>query len=274
MSVKSKFGKVVRFLLNADLYRYFFYNSVQANRLTKPPIILCGCPRSGTTLLMSMLDSHPEIHVIPFETAVLQYRPIGKRLFKSELLYFIFTKIQLRFYLFSGRIKKTANRWCEKTPLNILNVDEINRLYNGEVKFINIIRDGRAVVASYHSRLGYMVKPELWLTCILEAKRLEAMPNFISVRYEQLVSDSDACLLVIERFLKLQSKFDSSSWISKTNIKGKVSNIVNGKVEGSLITSVADESKIKAWEKSSSPKLQEFLSNERYMHVNQELGYV
>jgi len=273
MSLKSKLGKVGRFLLNADLYRYFFYNTMQATRLTKPPVIVCGCPRSGTTLLMSMLDSHPEIHVIPFETSVLQKRPMHKRIFKSAPLNDEFTKLQLSLYLFSGKIKKTANRWCEKTPLNILNVEEINRMYQSQVKFINIIRDGRAVVASKHSRLGYMVKPELWYTCVSEATRLESMPNFISIRYENLLSDSDACLAGIQKFLELESKFDSSSWMAKTRIKGKVPNLVNGKVEGSLITGAVDVSRTRSWEKSESPHLKEFLAYDKYITLNHQLGY-
>lgn len=272
--MRHKIKKGIRYISNLNLYKYFFYNLFCYQQFKEPPVVIGGCPRSGTTLLMSILDSHPEIHVIPFETSVFQKRPIHKRLFKSARLNVVFTKLQVTLYLFSGKLKKTANRWCEKTPLNILNVEEINRMYHSQIKFINIIRDGRAVVASKHSRLGYMVKPELWYTCVNEAKRLESMPNFISIRYEQLVVEPDACLAIIQKFLELEGKFDSSSWMARTRIKGKVSNLVNGMAEGSLITGSVDVSRARSWEKSESPHLKEFLTHEKYTSLNQELGYV
>ena len=37
------------------------------------PIFICGAPRSGTTLLVQLLDGHPELLVLPLETHLLQY---------------------------------------------------------------------------------------------------------------------------------------------------------------------------------------------------------
>ncbi len=39
-------------------------------RLYKSPILIGGCGRSGTTLLTSILSSHPKIALIPHETGI------------------------------------------------------------------------------------------------------------------------------------------------------------------------------------------------------------
>lgn len=38
--------------------------------MQKPPVFIVGCPRSGTSLLRDLLNSHPNIK-IPGETTVL-----------------------------------------------------------------------------------------------------------------------------------------------------------------------------------------------------------
>jgi len=271
MSIKSKIGKITRFLGNPDFYRYFFYNVGQLRKLNRSPVILCGCPRSGTTLLMSLLDSHPEIHVIPFETAVLQHRLMDRRLFRSDGLHRFFTHFQLSLYLFSGRIKPTANRWCEKTPLNILNVDEIRRIFKNEVRFINLVRDGRDVVSSYHKRLGYMVKPSLWLRCVEAGQKETDNNDFITVHYEHIVNNPEMTLENLQKFLDLDKPFAIQEWTMNTSINSNRS-LVNGK---EMVYQVAEINKksMGKWKASSSPWLTEFLNNETFLKKNSELGY-
>ncbi|MFQ5335223.1 MAG: sulfotransferase, partial [Flavobacteriales bacterium] len=36
------------------------------------PVFICGAHKSGTSLMRSLLDSHPELFVIPFETHYFQ----------------------------------------------------------------------------------------------------------------------------------------------------------------------------------------------------------
>jgi hypothetical protein len=272
MSISTKAKKVGRFFGNTSLYKDFVHNLLSYSRLKESPIIICGCPRSGTTLLMSILDSHADINVIPFETAVLQKRPKEKRFFKNKWLHFTFMKLQLFGYLFSMRIKPTSVRWCEKTPLNILNIKEINQLFKGKVRFINIIRDGRAVVSSYHRRFGYMVKPALWHSCVTAGIENESMSNLHSVRYEDIIQNTEMALQGIQNFLNLKKAF-SVNWFEETAVKGNIKNLENGKIEGSLITKETDVSRLDNWKNSSSPFLHEFLSNEKYMRLNKRLGY-
>lgn len=267
----TKFQKIGRILFNKNLYRYFLYNLFHVQHL-KLAIIVCGCPRSGTTLLMSILDAHPEIHVIPFETSVLQARPLKKRIFKNTYLHNLFCRWQITLYLFSGKIKTTANRWCEKTPLNILNVESIEKMYKGRVMFINIVRDGRAVVSSKHSRYGYMVSPDLWYQCVMEGKRHTHKTNFLTIRYEDLVNSPNEALSTIQQFLQLKNGF-SDRWFEQTSIRGSIINLVSGKSEGSLIVKPIDKSSLNAWSKSASPWLSDFINSSKCMELNKELNY-
>jgi hypothetical protein len=271
MSIGSKLGKIQRFIANPSFYRNFFHNNFQFGKLTEPPIIICGCPRSGTTLLMSLLDSHSEIHVIPFETAVLQKRELKKRIFKNARLNSAFIRWQLKSYLMSTKIKITARRWCEKTPLNVLNTDEIRTVFNGRVQFINIIRDGRDVVSSFHEGLGYMVKPELWLRCIVAAEGNFDRDDFLSVKYEDLVEKPTETLNRISEFLKLSSPFSSDKW-HLSSIDTNINSVVNGKDLFFKKSKISTNS-IGKWRTSESPWVNEFIRNQEYITKNEALGY-
>lgn len=272
MGVFIKLNKIKRFIANPIFYRNLFYNLWQSRRLIKPPVIICGCPRSGTTLLMAILDSHPEIHVVPFETAVFQKRSIEKRVFKGVALNRWFVKMHFRSYLFSTKIKRTAKRWCEKTPVNILNVHEIDLLFNGRIKFINIFRDGRAVMASRHSRFGYMVSPDLWKKCVTEGIAHAHRNNFFNVHYEDIINNTSGTLKSIENFLGLQSKFNEK-WFDTTSIKGRINSVVNGRTEGSMVSEGINASNVLAWKESPSLYLAQFLSDEQCLSLNRSLGH-
>lgn len=273
MGIRSKIYKIKRFLGNHVFYRNLFYNVNQYRKLRKPPVIICGCPRSGTSLLMSILDSHPEIHVIPFETALFQNRPLQKRVFKGTGAHFLFTKFQLRLYLFSGVIKQTAVMWCEKTPLNILNVQEIDKLFNGRVKFIYIYRDGRDVVASFHHRFGFMVSPQLWEKCVIAGKCLGKKTNFFTIKYEDLVQNPKIAMAEVQSFLSLSLEFEMEDWLDRTSVKGFMNSPVNDNLGASIISAEINVNSIGKWKNSDSPFVPEFLSNPTCMMLNRSLGY-
>ena len=43
------------------------------SRLKKAPLFICGCPKSGTTLLRSLLDGHSELLIFPIEMKFFRY---------------------------------------------------------------------------------------------------------------------------------------------------------------------------------------------------------
>lgn len=50
-----------------NVYRDMGVNSEIDNEVLGQPVFICGCPKSGTTLLASLLDGHSELLIIPEE---------------------------------------------------------------------------------------------------------------------------------------------------------------------------------------------------------------
>jgi hypothetical protein len=148
---------------------------------------LIGCPRSGTTLLQSFLNAHPEIASFPesnFFNMVSKWRsPIGiasltnrekKRITnflsdigRSDLNYLIPKKaLTYRTYINSFikildllTIERGGKYWLEKTPAHLYRIELIER-YVINSKFLHIIRKGEDVVASLYEVTNKY--PEVW----------------------------------------------------------------------------------------------------------------
>ena len=126
----------------------------------KPPILIGGCPRSGTTLLLSILSAHPSILAIHDE--MWGFWPTET---EEE-----FSKMMRKFYLrLDKRLKKMAipascTRWCEKTPNNVREFGKIIQWFRPTPKLLHIVRDGRDVATSVHPSdpSKYWVPVEQW----------------------------------------------------------------------------------------------------------------
>ena len=96
-----------------------FGQSVNKKHFDGKPIIIGACPRSGTTLLLSILDAHSHIFGIQNQTYVFASWDYHDQPNRMDRLYreFIFNKIP------AGK-----KRWCEKTPKNIEFFDKIRDL--------------------------------------------------------------------------------------------------------------------------------------------------
>lgn len=145
------------------------------------PVFVGGCPRSGTTLLRTMLNSHPEL-AIPHETRVLidgyrtramwgdlsdpenrrrlahwvvdrkvsRYRrlsPDADELIEAMVAAppTLGSVLSAGFHLFAARHGK--ERWGEKRPSIVLNLDAAFAMFP-DAQYVNIVRDPRAAVAS------------------------------------------------------------------------------------------------------------------------------
>lgn len=103
--------------------------------------------------------------------------------------------------------------WIEKTPGHIFVVDKIEKHVSG-ARFIHVLRDGRAVVASLmdaHRRFPEIWKEgrieklvELWNSAIRESTRWVGKENHFFISYEALTDDPTKELNAICRFLSLE----------------------------------------------------------------------
>lgn len=205
-----------------------------------PAPFIVGAPRSGTTLLRMMVDSHPEIAIPPetgFIPEVLQ-RMTGNPV-PSRTLFEIITGFEtwvdfhlpeeslacrlqrikrfnvadgLRcFYqLYAERFGK--RRWGDKTPNYGLHLQEIAECLP-EARFLHLIRDGRDVAVSIRGLWfapsrdwGELGADWSWRVGAFRSQG-QHCPFYMEIRYEELVKDTEAVLRKICSFLDIS--FDS-----------------------------------------------------------------
>jgi hypothetical protein len=202
--------------------------------------IIVGSPRSGTTLLRLMLDSHPEL-TIPPETGFLALGPklrgrsdkLREKFFRTVINYpqpipawpdfeipesafwaaltdivpFTVPEGFRAFYrLYAARLGKS--RWGDKTPLYCQELDTIRRVLP-EGRFIHIIRDGRDTALSLRKMWfspGWEVETQAayWRKNVLSARRAGlGRPDYMEVRYEDLILNTRLALERICAFVGL-----------------------------------------------------------------------
>ena len=201
------------------------------NMNTTPKYLFVGgSPRSGTTLLQNMLDSHPDIVGGPEFLHLPDILNLRKRLQhsvaqgwlneycnKEEADRYIIQLID-NFLLPIAKDSKISYI-SEKTPNNINVFKDIAELYP-EAKFIQIVRDPRAVIASM-LKVGQRAKKkgrqtQAFTRNILNAidfvkhcyqKGVEAQAingkKMLSIRYEDLVNEPERLTRQIADFLNL-----------------------------------------------------------------------
>lgn len=179
------------------------------------PIFIIGCPRSGTTLLRLMLDSHPHISCGPESHFLIDLADIGNRQ-RARIERFGVGKEQWyektatffdNFHMEYAQ-KRGKQRWAEKTPKYTRHLTLINQLFP-DCQLIHMIRNGRDVVSSYHKRWGYLsaVKTAAyrWREYITLARDFgKTLPKdrYYELRYEALVSDAEMTLRGVFDFLQ------------------------------------------------------------------------
>ncbi len=201
---------------------------------------IVGCPRSGTTLLQVMLGAHSKLFTTHeshfFRKSFRGLRSFFFRGFRaSSALREWLRRVDLAQYLdwvprYSWRRKPIVDAfvrimddlanskgyagWIEKTPTHIFVIDHIERTVPG-ARFIHIIRDGRAVIASmidarrrypearqWQHPVSHFV--EIWNAAVQESARHVGKENHFFVSYEALVTNPRRELMALCRFLSLE----------------------------------------------------------------------
>lgn len=143
------------------------------------PIVIAGCGRSGTSLLLSVLSCHPELHAIGYETSALTENPLRLEHFPTD------------------------RRWVEKTPANVHNLGAI---LDGipDCLVIHMVRDGRDVCTSMHPLWnGPYISIDRWVADVSAGARWERHKRVMVVRYRDLVRDYERTVYRLCAFLRL-----------------------------------------------------------------------
>ena len=192
-------------------------------------VIVCGCPRSGTSWVWGLLISNKNfkpllIEDFPGIKSVGDVRKMklenGFRTTETTVFFSNLTDVQIKHDI-SKKIKDEPEVFfVEKTPPNLLKLDRIIKLFP-EAKIIHIIRDPRAVANSmlrtefatgfkFARSLGKAIN--LYRDFYTAGKRYENYENLIRVGYEDLQKNPE---LVYSRMLE----FIGSPALSKKEIK-------------------------------------------------------
>jgi len=186
-------------------------------------VVIGGSPRSGTTLLRSMLGRHRLIHSGP-ETTLFLHR-ISSPVEVAERLDWDAADIeawqrqsrsQMEFIeRCATAVLDRAGKsiWAEKTPRNVGRFGFVRRRFP-HAKLVHIIRDGRDVVCSLRREPFSKVENAAWDSvraarrCAVQWRssvkaglRFRGDPAYHEIRYEDLVRDPEPVLRALLRFL-------------------------------------------------------------------------
>jgi hypothetical protein len=186
-------------------------------------IFLVGAPRSGTTIVQSLLAAHPKIKSFP-ETKFFQYLWTGclRSKLPDRLREFFYKEIcrpelydesAIRRQSTTDRIEWFVNIldkltteeenkiWLEKTPEHIYFIQDILN-YLPDAKFVHVVRHPLDVVASMRKAtsdtssnvlwggewtLDFCI--ERWKSSALISHKLRDTPHHLIVHYEDLLQD-------------------------------------------------------------------------------------
>ncbi|GGQ42338.1 sulfotransferase family protein [Couchioplanes azureus] len=208
---------------------------------TDRPIIVVGCPRSGTTMLQLMLHAHPRIAIPPETRFVLaayrerrefgdlrvaaNRRALARRIVDRRETRFCDLGLDAEavveritegpgtlgsvlgtiFQQYAARFGKP--RWGDKRPAYLHNVDILLRLFP-DAQFVNIVRDGRDCVASLKEmswhRKDIYATVAAWARAVDDARRAARRlgpAQWYELRYEDLVADPQGRLTELCAYL-------------------------------------------------------------------------
>lgn len=190
------------------------------------PVIVGGCPRSGTTLIRVILDTHPHLCCGP-ESEIFKPGPRNPRrlaeLFDLDpatvaiLQQQAASQAEFIAQFFRLYCQETGKkRWAEKTPNNIQSLDFIFEHFP-EAKFIHMVRDGRDTICSLrtHPRHkvvnGKLIKLDTnnpieqcidtWVRETSRGLSWRNDPRYFELRYEDVVNDPEPTLRQVFEFI-------------------------------------------------------------------------
>jgi Sulfotransferase family len=254
------------------------------------PLIIGGCPRSGTTLLRTMLQAGSEV-AIPRETRFVLEAWQQRRRFgdlrdpdnRRRLARWIFMREETQanrlgleaddaverlvtsppalgsmltacFAMFAEKHEKP--RWGDKRPLYAARMSAIWDLFPN-AQFIHVVRDPRACVASLRT-LGWFegqIAPmaALWEHSVksVDAWRSKLAPDqLLDVKYEELVLDAQRTLRHVAEFAGLTADDDAIEQMLRYQ---EVEETRDHRYHSNLANSL-DTSRVSDWKETLEPR--------------------
>jgi len=184
----------------------------------KSPIFVGGSGSSGTTLVKTILNSHPNIYCgkelnlfnssffydysFPFSEHLFRKKlDLELNIFKFSLKRYGLSIAEICMFAATSRffidfcnkiIEHSLNtsgkiRWAEKSPSNCRFIEQIIDMYPG-AKYIHVVRDGRDVVLSLKKRgWSYTDALRRWLYDSMCGVRFRGKEFYYEIQYENLV---------------------------------------------------------------------------------------
>jgi hypothetical protein len=204
------------------------------------PFFIVCCSRSGSTLLQTLLDAHPNLSVPPESQIYYRFGPVfpyygdlsvseNRRCFIRDLLNDAYIQqwnletsvddieemifhpsrakiIEAIFRLYAE--KKGAKRWGDKTPEHIRYLSLIREDFPN-ARLIHLVRDGRDVAEAYQRMMFGPVSPlglgREWRREVMfwrEFQQQQGTDHTLEVRYEDLVRSPEDVLRTIAEFIE------------------------------------------------------------------------
>ena len=182
-------------------------------------VFVVGAPRSGTTLLQTVLAAHSKLFSIERETSIFSARNYfsrnhltlsqadNKALFKNSCdIIDFFTKGVSKLEEQMG-----GGVFVEKTPQHVKHISFLIKHFPN-ARFIHIVRDGRDC---YCSSLVHPYIPQrssverfaaYWKKCLFTVKNLMSHPQVFTLTYENFTGNPNKYLEKLMQFLDLEAE--------------------------------------------------------------------
>jgi len=211
------------------------------NALLEKATFIVGHPRSGTTLLMTLFNSHPDLAVLPCESHFFDWaykkdvvaaslertsflthftacssvsqdvieEKMGSLLEASSTKKQLFQNLVHAYIeIDEGRSYAHAKRWVEKTPDHLCWLPVLKKWFGQSMKVIYLYRDPRDVYVSVKKKHA-SVSPQMFCESYMTYTALwnwykQHSDWFFSVRYEDLASHSRETMEKLAHFLDIE----------------------------------------------------------------------
>ena len=236
-------------------------------RLPDPPVVIGGCERSGTTLFLSILSAHPKIQAVSEESWAFCYGPESGFKDSSEPV----RMSRLYRCLGESPLAPEASRWAEKTPANVFYFEEVLEHFAGEVRLIEVVRDGRDVVTSHHPSRpdGYWMRAQRWVKAVEAGRELAGDPRLLTVRYEDLVMDMETTMRRVCDHIGEPYAPELDDWVRHAGVR-QSPHLHTGRIAG---VSTASVRKFERPDFPHGARVEEFMSEPRARDLLAHLGY-